>query len=246
AEFMFGDENALLQYDMSEYMEKFNVSRLIGAPPGYVGYEEGGQLTERVRRRPYSVILLDEIEKAHPDVFNLLLQVFEDGRLTDSYGRKVDFRNTIVIMTSNVGAELIRKSGSLGFKSQKEEVSYDEMKEKLLDQVKRTFKPEFLNRIDDIIVFRPLVKEDLEAIVDLEINYVNERLIEQAITLKIDEKVKELLIEKGFDPVFGARPLKRTIQRYLEDPLSEEIISGRLKDKKVIKITRKNDELVFQ
>ena len=246
AEFMFGDENTLLQYDMSEYMEKFNVSRLIGAPPGYVGYEEGGQLTERVRRRPYAVILLDEIEKAHPDVFNLLLQVFEDGRLTDSFGRKVDFRNTIVIMTSNVGAELIRKSGSLGFKSQKEGVSYEEMKEKLLDQVKRTFKPEFLNRIDDTIVFRPLAKEDLNAIVDLEIGYVNERLKEQNISLDVSSQAKQLLIDKGFDPVFGARPLKRTIQRYIEDPLSSEIISGRLKDNKVVKVGRKNDELVFQ
>ncbi len=246
AEFMFGDEDALLQYDMSEYMEKFNVSRLIGAPPGYVGYEEGGQLTEKVRHRPYAVILLDEIEKAHPDVFNLLLQVFEDGRLTDSFGRKVDFRNTAVIMTSNVGAELIRKSGSLGFKSQKEGVSYEEMKEKLLEEVKRTFKPEFLNRIDDIIVFRSLVKENLNAIVDLEISYVNERLKEQNITLQVSEEAKQLLIEKGFDPIFGARPLKRTIQRYLEDPLSSEIISGRLKDKKILKVGRKKEELIFQ
>ncbi|MBU1871844.1 MAG: ATP-dependent Clp protease ATP-binding subunit [Candidatus Omnitrophica bacterium] len=245
AEFMFGDENALLQYDMSEYMEKFNVSRLIGAPPGYVGYEEGGQLTERVRRRPYSVILLDEIEKAHPDVFNLLLQVFEEGRLTDSFGRKVDFRNTIVIMTSNVGAELIRRSGSMGFKSQGEEVSYEEMKNKLLEEVKRTFKPEFLNRIDDTIVFRPLVKEDLNMIVDLEVGCLNERLKEQNITLEIDDEAKQLLVEKGFDPIFGARPLKRTIQRYLEDPLSEEIISGRLKDQRSLKVTRKNQELVF-
>ncbi len=245
AEFMFGDENSLLQYDMSEYMEKFNVSRLIGAPPGYIGYEEGGQLTERVRRRPYSVILLDEIEKAHPDVFNLLLQVFEDGRLSDSLGRKVDFRNTIVIMTSNVGAELIRKSGSLGFKSQKDEVSYETMKEKLLEQVKQTFKPEFLNRIDDTIVFRPLAKEDLHSIIDLEIGYVNERLKEQDITLDVSVEARHLLTEKGFDPVFGARPLKRAIQRYIEDPLSEEIISGRVKDKKIIKVSRKNEELIF-
>ncbi len=246
AEFMFGDEDALLQFDMSEYMEKFNVSRLVGAPPGYVGYEEGGQLTEKVRRRPYAVILLDEIEKAHPDVFNLLLQVFEDGRLTDSFGRKVDFRNTIIFMTSNVGAELIRRSGSLGFKSQREGVSYEEMKEKLLEQVKHTFKPEFLNRIDDIIVFHPLAKGDLEAIVDLEIGYVNNRLKEQNLTLEVNEEAKQLLIEKGFDPVFGARPLKRTIQRYLEDPLSEEIISGRLKGKKIVKVSRKNQELIFQ
>jgi len=246
AEFMFGDENALLQLDMSEYMEKFNVSRLIGAPPGYVGYEEGGQLTERVRRRPYAVILLDEIEKAHPDVFNLLLQVLEDGRLTDSFGRKVDFRNSVVIMTSNVGAELIRKAGSLGFKSQKEELTYQDMREKLLEEVKRTFKPEFLNRVDDIIVFRQLSKENLEHIIDIEIGYVVERLREQNIILEVDQQAKDFLIEKGFDPVFGARPLKRTIQRFLEDPLASELISKKFKEGSKIKVTRKNEELVFE
>ncbi len=246
AEFMFGDEDALLQLDMSEYMEKFNVSRLIGAPPGYVGYEEGGQLTERVRRRPYAVILLDEIEKAHPDVFNLLLQVLEDGRLTDSFGRKVDFRNTVIIMTSNVGAELIRKTGSLGFKTQKEEITYQEMKDKLLEEVKRTFKPEFLNRIDDIIVFRKLAKEDLQRIIDIEIGYVAQRLAEQNIIIEVSPEAKDLLIEKGFDPVFGARPLKRTIQRFLEDPLASEIISKKFKDGSVVKISRKNDELIFE
>jgi len=246
AEYMFGDEDALLQLDMSEYMEKFNVSRLIGAPPGYVGYEEGGQLTERVRRRPYSVILLDEIEKAHPDVFNILLQVFEDGRLTDSFGRKVDFRNTVVIMTSNVGAELIRKAGSLGFKTQKEEVTYQEMKEKLLEEVKRTFKPEFLNRIDDTIVFRPLLKEDLLYIIDIEIGFVAERLKEHNITLDVNQEAKDFLIEKGFDPIFGARPLKRTIQRFLEDPLASEIISKNFKDGSHVKVSRKNQELIFE
>jgi len=246
AEFMFGDEDALIQLDMSEYMEKFNVSRLIGAPPGYVGYEEGGQLTEKVRRRPYSVILLDEIEKAHPDVFNLLLQVFEDGRLTDSFARKVDFRNSIVIMTSNVGAEVIRKTGSLGFKSQKEEITYQEMKDKLMEEVKRTFKPEFLNRIDDIIVFRPLLKEDLRRIIDIEIGYVQERLKEQNIALEVSTEAKDYLIEKGFDPVFGARPLKRTIQRFLEDPLATEIISKRFKDGSSVKVTCKNSELFFE
>ncbi|MFZ2356229.1 MAG: ATP-dependent Clp protease ATP-binding subunit, partial [Candidatus Omnitrophota bacterium] len=246
AEVIFGDEDALLQLDMSEYMEKFNVSRLIGAPPGYVGFEEGGQLTERVRRKPYAVILLDEIEKAHPDVFNLLLQVFEDGRLTDSFGRKVDFRNTLVIMTSNVGAELIRKTGSLGFKNQKEEVTYLEMKDKLLEEVKRTFKPEFLNRIDDIIVFRPLVKEDLTGIIDIEIGYVASRLKEQNIILEVSQDAKELLVEKGFDPVFGARPLKRTIQRFLEDPLASEIISKKFIEGSTVKVTRKLDELIFQ
>ncbi|MFA5356232.1 MAG: ATP-dependent Clp protease ATP-binding subunit [Candidatus Omnitrophota bacterium] len=246
AEYMFGDEDALLQLDMSEYMEKFNVSRLIGAPPGYVGYEEGGQLTERVRRRPYSVILLDEIEKAHPDVFNLLLQVFEEGRLTDSFGRKVDFRNTVVIMTSNVGAELIRKSGSMGFKAQKEDVTYQEMRDKLLEEVKRTFKPEFLNRIDDTIVFRPLVKEDLFHIIDIEIGFVSERLKEHNIIMEVSQDAKEFLIEKGFDPVFGARPLKRTIQRFLEDPLASEIISKKFKDGSKIKVSRKNQELLFE
>jgi len=246
AEFMFGDENALVQLDMSEYMEKFNVSRLIGAPPGYVGYEEGGQLTEKIRRRPYAVVLLDEIEKAHPDVFNLLLQVFEDGRLTDSFGRKVDFRNTVIIMTSNIGAELIRKQSSLGFKDQKEEVTYQEMKERLLEEVKRTFKPEFLNRIDDTIVFRPLVKEDLVRIVDIELGFVMDRLKEQHISLEVSPQAKELLIEKGFDPIFGARPLKRTIQRYLEDSLSEEIISGHFKGRPQVKVLRKNEELVFE
>jgi ATP-dependent Clp protease ATP-binding subunit ClpC len=246
AEFMFGDEDALIQLDMSEYMEKFNVSRLIGAPPGYVGYEEGGQLTEKVRRRPYSVILLDEIEKAHPDVFNLLLQVFEDGRLTDSFARKVYFRNSIVIMTSNVGAEVIRKTGSLGFKSQKEEISYQEMKDKLMEEVKRTFKPEFLNRIDDIIVFRPLLKEDFQRIIGIEIGYVQERLKEQNIVLEVSTEAKDFLIEKGFDPVFGARPLKRTIQRFLEDPLASEIISKRFKDGSFVKVTCKNNELFFE
>ncbi|MCX5706258.1 MAG: ATP-dependent Clp protease ATP-binding subunit, partial [Candidatus Omnitrophica bacterium] len=246
AEFMFGDEDALVQLDMSEYMEKFNVSRLIGAPPGYVGYEDGGQLTERIRRRPYAVILLDEIEKAHPDVFNLLLQVFEEGRLTDSFARKVDFRNTVIIMTSNVGADLIRKTGSLGFKTQKEEVSYQEMKDKLLEEVKHTFKPEFLNRIDDIIVFRQLVKEDLQRIIDIEIGLVAARLREQNINLEITAEAKELLIEKGFDPVFGARPLKRTIQRFLEDPLASDIISKKFKDGSKIRISRKNEELIFE
>jgi ATP-dependent Clp protease ATP-binding subunit ClpC len=246
AEFMFGDEDALLQIDMSEYMEKFNVSRLIGAPPGYVGYEEGGQLTERVRRRPYAVILLDEIEKAHPDVFSLLLQVFEEGRLTDSFGRKVNFKNTIIIMTSNVGAELIRKTGSLGFKSQKEDGTYQEMKDKLLEAVKHAFKPEFLNRIDDIIVFKQLAREDLVKIIDIEIGYVISRLKEQKIYLEVNQDAKDLLIEKGFDPVFGARPLKRTIQRYLEDSLANEIISKKYKEGSVIKVTRKNEELIFE
>jgi len=246
AEFLFGDEDALAQYDMSEYMEKFNVSRLVGAPPGYVGYEEGGQLTERIRRRPYSVVLLDEIEKAHPDVFNLLLQVLEDGRLTDSFGRKVDFRNTVLIMTSNIGAELLKKQGSLGFAPAKEEVTFDTMKSQLLDEVKRTFKPEFMNRIDEVIVFRPLNHEDLSQIVDLEITYVKERLREQGLTIELDESAKAFLVEKGFDPIYGARPLKRVIQRFLEDPLAEEVIARRFKPDSTIRVFRKGEQLEFE
>jgi ATP-dependent Clp protease ATP-binding subunit ClpC len=192
------------------------------------------------------VILLDEIETAHPDVFNLLLQIFEDGRLTDSFARKVDFRNTIMIMTSNVGAELIRKTSSLGFKSQKEEITYQEMKEKLLEEVKRTFKPEFLNRIDDTIVFRPLAKEDLYKIVEIELGLLSERLKDQKINLEVSNEAKDFLIEKGFDPVFGARPLKRVIQRYIEDPLAQEIIAGKFKEGAVIKVSQKNEELFFE
>ncbi|MCR4337940.1 MAG: ATP-dependent Clp protease ATP-binding subunit, partial [Candidatus Omnitrophica bacterium] len=245
-EFMFGDADAMIQIDMSEYMDKFNVSRLIGAPPGYVGYEEGGQLTEKVRRKPYSVILLDEIEKAHPDVFNLLLQVLEEGRLTDSLGRKVDFRNTIILMTSNVGAEMLRSRGALGFVSPKGDATYIEMKNRLLEEAKKVFKPEFLNRIDDIIVFKSLTRDDLYKIVDLEIQEVSKRLKEKGIKVELTQEAIELLIEKGFDPVFGARPLKRTIQRYLEDPLAEEIISGEYKEGSKIKVGRKEEVLAFQ
>ena len=246
AEFMFGDEEAMIQLDMSEYMEKFNVSRLIGAPPGYVGYEEGGQLTEKVRRRPYSVILLDEIEKAHPDVFNLLLQVLEEGRLTDSFGRKVDFKNAILIMTSNVGADLWRKKGALGFDVEKEEISYEKIKGTLMEQVKKTFKPEFLNRVDDIIVFHPLTRDDLYKIIDIEMSEVEKRLSEQDLKIELTKEAKEFLIEKGFDQVFGARPLKRTIQRFLEDPLAEEIIAGRFKKGNRIKVKAKVDHLEFE
>ncbi len=243
AEFLFGNEDALIQLDMSEYMEKFNVSRLVGAPPGYVGYEEGGQLTERIRRRPYSVILLDEIEKAHPDVFNLLLQVLEDGRLTDSFGRKVDFRNTVLIMTSNLGAELIKKQGSIGFSPATAEITFDKIRQQLMDEVKRTFKPEFLNRIDDVIVFHPLSQENLVKIVELEIGMVKERLREQGILIEVDQGAKELLVEKGFDPVYGARPLKRVIQRLLEDPLAEAVIAKRVKSGMILRAFRKGDQL---
>jgi len=246
AELMFGSRDSLIQIDMSEYMDKFNVSRLIGAPPGYVGYEEGGQLTEKVRRKPYSVVLLDEIEKAHQDVFNLLLQVFEEGRLTDSLGRKVDFRNTIILMTSNVGAEMLRKKGSLGFMSQNEDVGYEDMKSRLLEEVKKSFKPEFLNRVDDIIVFQSLTKENLYDIVKLEITDVVKRLKEKELEIELSKNAIELLVDKGFDQVYGARPLKRTIQRLLEDPLAEDIISGHFKTGHKIKADRKDDILVFK
>ena len=247
AEYMFGDENAVIQLDMSEYMEKFNVSRLVGAPPGYVGYEEGGQLTEKVRRRPYSVVLLDEIEKAHPDVFNILLQVLEEGRMTDSFGRRVDFKNTIIIMTSNIGAETLKKQGALGFKPQSEEAEdYKDMKKRLFEEVKKTFKPEFLNRVDDIIVFHSLTKEDLYKIIDIEVNEVKKRLKEQDVEMVLDVDAKEFLIEKGFDPSYGARPLKRTIQRFLEDPLAEEIIAGKFKAGSTVRVLKKATELAFE
>lgn len=245
SEFMFGDQNALIQIDMSEYMDKYNVSRLVGAPPGYVGYEEGGQLTEKVRRRPYSVVLLDEIEKAHTDVFNILLQVLEEGRLTDSLGRAVDFRNTIILMTSNLGVDLLRKQGGLGFVTQKESEGYDQMKDKILTEVKRAFKPEFLNRVDDSIVFHSLTKTDLYKIIDLEIASVRGRLKEKQIELVFVPEAIDFLIEKGFDPVFGARPLKRTIQRYLEDPMSEAIISGTFKEGSSVTVRPDNDKLSF-
>ncbi|MBP9855238.1 MAG: ATP-dependent Clp protease ATP-binding subunit [Candidatus Omnitrophica bacterium] len=245
AEFLFGGKDSLIQIDMSEYMDKFNVSRLIGAPPGYVGYEEGGQLTEKVRRRPYSVVLLDEIEKAHPDVFNLLLQVFEEGRLTDSLGRKVDFRNTIILMTSNVGAHMIGTAGNLGFGEQNTDATYEGMKERLLEMSKKTFKPEFLNRIDEIIVFKSLTREDLKKIVQLEIEGVLKRLKDKDIKVELSKDAFELIIEKGFDPVYGARPLKRTIQRLLEDPLAEDIISGVFKEGSKIKAERVEEKLVF-
>ncbi len=247
ANFMFGDLDSIIQIDMSEYMEKFNVSRLVGAPPGYVGYEEGGQLTEKVRRKPYSVILLDEVEKAHPDVFNLLLQVLEEGRLTDSLGRKIDFRNTVLIMTSNIGADLLRKQGAIGFTSQEDEMNYKSMKAKLMEEVKKAFKPEFLNRVDDAIVFRPLTKEDLYKIIEIEIHDLVARLSDQQVDIELDQKAKDLLITKGFDQNFGARPLKRTIQRFLENPLAEEILSGHIEKTKQIKISAdlKKEELTF-
>jgi len=245
AEHMFGDARALVQLDMSEYMEKFTVSRLVGSPPGYVGYEEGGQLTEKVRRNPYCVVLFDEMEKAHPDVMNILLQILEEGKLTDNVGRAVDFRNTIVLMTSNIGADLIRKQTTIGFTSQKDEMAYDKMKEKILDEAKKAFRPEFLNRLDDIIVFRALSKPDLIQILALEVGKVVERLKSKGVALQLDDKAKEFLVEKGYDPMYGARPMRRAVERHLEDPLAEEILRGNLQPNEPIVVTVGNDKLAF-
>jgi ATP-dependent Clp protease ATP-binding subunit ClpC len=248
AEHVFGSADALIQVDMSEYMEKFNVSRLIGSPPGYVGYEEGGQLTEKVRRRPYSVVLFDEIEKAHPDVWNVLLQVLEEGIVTDSLSRKIDFRNTIIIMTSNVGAENNYKAG-LGFSSRKDEASYDQMKDRMLEAMKKTFKPEFLNRLDDLIVFRSLNKEDMTKIVDLEVAKVGVRLKKRSLTLRLDQDATDFLIEKGYDPQYGARPLRRAVEKYLEDPMAEEILKGTIEDSRLVIVRlspEKKDKLIFE
>ncbi len=230
AEFMFGDADALIQIDMSEYMEKFTSSRLLGSPPGYVGYEEGGQLSEAVRRRPYSVVLFDEVEKAHPDVMHLLLQILEDGRITDSLGRSVDFRNTIIILTTNVGADLLKKS-ALGFGAKPaNDADYDAMKSRMLEESERVFKPEFLNRLDDKIVFHTLTRDDLVKIVRLEIDKVEERLGHKNISIKLDDNAKDFLIEKGYDPQYGARPMRRAVERFLEDPLAEELLRGNIKE----------------
>jgi ATP-dependent Clp protease ATP-binding subunit ClpC len=235
AESMFGDEDAMIRIDMSEYMEKHSTSRLVGSPPGYVGYEEGGQLTEKVRRKPYSVILLDEVEKAHPDVFNILLQVLEDGRLTDSKGRTVDFRNTIVIMTSNVGADALKRGKHLGFNVQDENAQYKDMKGRVMEELKKSFRPEFLNRIDEIIVFHPLEKKHIKEIVTLMVNQLKKRLIEQEIDLELTDTAIEQIADKGFDPEYGARPLRRAIQKHVEDRLSEELLKGTIeKGQKVV------------
>ncbi|HUW83982.1 MAG TPA: ATP-dependent Clp protease ATP-binding subunit [Phycisphaerae bacterium] len=238
AEFLFGDEQALVQIDMSEYMEKHNVSRLVGAPPGYVGYEEGGQLTERIRRRPYAVVLLDEIEKAHPDVFNMLLQIMEEGRLTDSFGRHIDFKNTILIMTSNIGADKITHQATFGFERRDENVSYERMKEMLKTEVERYFRPEFLNRVDELVVFHKLNHDDLTRIVSLEVAKVAKRLVQYGLTLELTDEAIEYLIEKGTDEKFGARPLRRAIEGKIEDPLSEKILRGefRGKDKVIVRL----------
>jgi ATP-dependent Clp protease ATP-binding subunit ClpC len=239
AEFMFGDADALVYLDMSEYMEKHNVSRLIGAPPGYVGYEEGGQLTERIRRRPYAVVLLDEVEKAHPDVFNMLLQIMEEGRLTDSFGRHVDFKNVILIMTSNIGAELIKGGQSFGFGKRDEVQDYERIKSALMSECEKFFRPEFLNRLDEIIVFRPLVKDDLYLIIEIELKKVRQRLESKGMRLELDQAAKDFLIEKGFNPDFGARPLRRAISTHIEDPLAEALLSGEFKGGMRLMVTRK-------
>ncbi len=242
AEFMFGDRNSLVRLDMSEFMEKHNVSRLVGAPPGYVGYEEGGQLTERIRRRPYAVLLLDEIEKAHPDVYNILLQIMDEGRLTDSFGRGIDFKNVVVIMTSNIGAELIKNNSGFGFGKKTPEANYEKMKDMLHKEVERHFRPEFINRVDDIIVFKSLTKEDLQTIVDYELAKVFKRLTEHGLKLEMADRAKEFLIEKGYNPEFGARPLRRAIEHYIEDPLSEAVLRGEFKGKNLIKIDVQDEE----
>ncbi len=251
AEFMFGSEDALVRLDMSEYMEKHSVSRLMGAPPGYIGFEEGGQLTEAVRSKSYACILLDEIEKAHVDVFNILLQIFDDGHLTDAKGKRVDFRNTIIIMTSNIGAETIRKEGTIGFVSRSDEahvqkLSYEKMRDKLLDEMKKSFRPEFINRLDGTVVFHALTKEDIVKIVDLMIGQVQKQLKEQDIGFEVSQEVRELLAEKGYDPQFGARPLRRTIQTMIEDPLSEKILQGQFGIGDTMYLEREGDEIMFQ
>jgi ATP-dependent Clp protease ATP-binding subunit ClpC len=242
AEFMFGNADAMIQIDMSEYMEKHNVSRLVGAPPGYVGYEEGGQLTERIRRRPYAVLLLDEIEKAHSDVYNILLQIMEEGRLTDAFGRHVDFKNVILIMTSNIGAEMIKNQSGFGFGKRTEEANYEKMKEMLNKEMERHFRPEFLNRLDAQIVFKALTRHDLTTIVEYELNKVFKRLIEHGLHLEPEDAAKEFLIEKGYNPEFGARPLRRAIEHYIEDPLSESLLRGEFRDKSIIRISVMDEE----
>ncbi|HEX2068740.1 MAG TPA: ATP-dependent Clp protease ATP-binding subunit, partial [Actinomycetota bacterium] len=247
AEFLFGDEDALIHLDMSEYMEKHTVSRLIGSPPGYVGYEEGGQLTEAVRRRPFSVVLFDEIEKAHPDVFNTLLQILEDGHLTDAQGHTVDFKNTVIIMTSNLGTRDIQKGPGIGFTATADEqVTYEKMKERVMEELKRSFRPEFLNRIDEVIVFHSLSREDVKAIVDLMMRRVREQLKAKDVEIVLTDAAKDLLAEKGYDPSLGARPLRRTIQRLVEDPLSEKLLWREFKAGETIIVDARDGEVAFE
>jgi len=244
---MFGSDDALVQLDMSEFMERHTVSRLVGAPPGYVGYDEAGQLTEAIRRRPYSVVCFDEIEKAHPEAFNMLLQIMEDGKLSDAKGLKVDFRNTIVIMTSNVGSSVISRDSNLGFSTQRgvetDANEYREMKSKLMKELKRLFRPEFLNRVDEVVVFHELTREDIEQIVDVQIRRLNERLSESGIQLDVADVGREVLVEEGFDPQFGARPLRRAIQRLVEDPLAEKMLEGAIREGDTVVITATDGEI---
>ncbi|MGN0557429.1 MAG: AAA family ATPase, partial [Acutalibacteraceae bacterium] len=245
AEAMFGDENALVRFDMSEYMEKHTVSRLVGSPPGYVGYDEGGQLTEKIRRKPYCVLLFDEIEKAHPDVFNILLQILDDGILTDSQGRKVDFKNTIIIMTSNIGARRIVDRKSLGFGAAEDSAGDEQVRADVMDELKKEFRPEFLNRVDDIIVFHRLKSEDIEQIADKMLHTLSKRIADKNITLRFDESAVKLIAKEGFDAVYGARPLKRAIQSKIEDALSEEILDSRLNSGDTVECTAKDGKFVF-
>jgi ATP-dependent Clp protease ATP-binding subunit ClpC len=247
ARYLFDSDEALIRIDMSEYMEKFSVSRLVGAPPGYVGYEEGGQLTEKVRRKPYAVVLLDEIEKAHPDVYNILLQVLDDGVLTDSLGHRVDFKNTILIMTSNIGARDIKGSKGFGFGEETVGDKYKQMKSTIEDALKRVFNPEFLNRVDDTIVFHQLDKADIMKIIDLQTKELFKRMSSMNISIELNKQAKEFLSDKAYDPVFGARPLRRALQKFVEDPVAEEILKGTFGEGSVIKVTfnKKKDELRF-
>lgn len=245
AEFMFGDRNALIRLDMSEYGEKFSVSRLTGAPPGYIGHDEGGQLTEKVRRRPYSVVLFDEIEKAHPDIYNILLQILDDGRLTDSYGRVVNFKNVVLIMTSNLSSRAVEKGTQLGFQKQDISTSYEKMKETIKGDLKKTFSPEFLSRITEIIVFKRLEKEHIMSIVDIHLTELNKQLIEKGLTIEITHEAKDWLAQRGYDPSFGARPLRQTIQKCLEDPLSDEMLKGKYQEGGLIEIGLQEDHLIF-
>ncbi|RPI98565.1 MAG: AAA family ATPase, partial [Chloroflexi bacterium] len=252
AEFMFGSEDALIQLDMSEFMERHNVARLTGAPPGYVGYEDAGQLTEALRRRPYSIVVFDEIEKAHPETFNMLLQIMEEGHLSDARGRRVDFRNAVIIMTSNIGADLIKRGASLGFglpevASRAEQQDYDEMRKTLMESLRRAFRPEFLNRVDATIVFRPLSKDEIKEIVELELKKVNDRLAERAMTLTSTEAAQTYLADKGYDPEYGARPLRRVVTNLVEDKLSDVILAGQihLGSNVVLDYDAEKDELTF-
>lgn len=246
AEALFGDEDALLVLDMSEYMERHTVSRLVGAPPGYVGYEEAGQLTEKVRRRPYSVVLFDEIEKAHPEVFNILLQVLEDGRLTDAQGRAVDFRNAVIIMTSNVGANFIDKDTSLGFRPVDDTTaSYERMKERVTEAMKKTFRPEFLNRVDEVVVFHALGREHLREIADLMLKRVSKQLVEHRITMEVTDAAKDRLVDQGYSREYGARPLRRAIQRLIEDQMSEELLRGHIKDGDTVVVDVKDQQFTI-